>query len=163
MGSCVERAQTGFERVIEVRHDVILSDGPATLSSVSTQNGFSLTLPEGLRLVPAAFREANLTVQTGTKPRALSLSQVLNAITEGGSSDGNRVSTSATIVEAVSVVMVDGPPLPAWLVFDPVAQMLTARDIPEGPEPLKVRLQALHRGSVSGESENTINTIGSGG
>jgi hypothetical protein len=156
LGAGVERAQMGGERVIEIRHQVILSDGPATLSSVATENGFALTLPDGLMLVPTALREANLVVQTGLKPRALSLSQVLNAIVEGGSSDGNRVSSAATTVEALRVVLADGSPLPAWLVFDPVTRTLTARDVPEGTEPLKVKLQALNGGAVLGESEIAI-------
>jgi hypothetical protein len=156
LGAMVERAQTGFDRVIEIRHQVILSDGPATLSSVATPSGFALTLPDGLMLVPTALREANLVVQNGVKPRALSLSQVLNAIAEGGSSDGNRVSSSATTVEALRVVLADGSPLPAWLVFDPMTKTLTARNVPEGTEPLKVKLQALNGGAVLGESEISI-------
>ena len=156
LGAGVERAQMGGERVIEIRHQVILSDGPATLSSVATPSGFALTLPDGLMLVPTALREANLVVQNGVKPRALSLSQVLNAIAEGVLSDGNRVSSSATTVEALRVVLADGSPLPAWLVFDPVTKTLTARDVPEGTEPLKVKLQVLNGGAVLGESEIAI-------
>ena len=156
LGSMAERAQMGGERVIEIRHQVILSDGPATLISVATPSGFALTLPDGLMLVPTALREANLVVQNGVKPRALSLSQVLNAIAEGGSSDGNRASSSATTVEALRVVLADGSPLPAWLVFDPVTKTLTARDVPEGTEPLKVKLQAVNGGAVLGESEIAI-------
>jgi hypothetical protein len=52
--------------------------------------------------------------------------------------------------------MADGSPLPAWLVFDPVTKTLTARDIPEGTEPLKLKLQALNGGAVLGESEIAI-------
>jgi len=156
LGAGVERAQSGSERVIEIRHQVILSDGPATLSSVATPTGFALTLPEGLMLVPSALREANLVVQNGVKPRALSLSQVLNAIAEGGSSDGNRVSSSATTTETLRVVLADGSPLPAWLVFDPVTKTLTGRDVPEGTAPLKLKLQALSGGAVLAESEIAI-------
>jgi hypothetical protein len=53
-------------------------------------------------------------------------------------------------------VLADGSPLPAWLVFDPVTKTLTGRDVPEGTEPLKVKLQALNGGAVLGESEIAI-------
>jgi hypothetical protein len=59
------------------------------------------------------------------------------------------------------MVMADGSPLPDWVVFDPVTKTLSARDIPEGTEPLKVKLQALNGGAVLGEAEITINTNGS--
>jgi hypothetical protein len=156
LGSGVVRAQMGGERVIEIRHQVILSDGPATLSSVAIEGGFALTLPEGLMLVPTALREANLVVQTGLKPRALSLSQVLNGIVEGGSGDANRLTPSERTAGALRVVLADGSPLPAWLVFDPVTKTLTARDVPEGTEPLTVKLQALNGDAVLGESEIAI-------
>jgi hypothetical protein len=158
VGTNLERTQTGGERAIEIRHDVILSDGPATLSSVATQNGFTLTLPDGLMLVPTALREANLIVQTGTKPRALSLSQVLNAIVEGGSSDGNRLTPSETAAGALRMVMADGSPLPEWLVFDPITKTLSATNIPEGTEPLKLKLQTFNGDAVLGESEISIDT-----
>jgi hypothetical protein len=147
--------------VIEILHDVVLSNGPATLTSVSTENSFSLTLPDGLVLVPTLLREANQGVQSDVKPRPLSLSQVLNAIAEGGSSDGNRGSSSATTTEGLRIVMSDGSPVPDWVFFDPVTKTLSARAIPEGTEPLKVKLQALSGGAVLGEAEITINTNGS--
>jgi hypothetical protein len=156
-----ERAQTGRARVIEILHDVVLSNGAATFTSVSTENSFSLTLPEGLVLVPTWSRGTDQAGQSDVKPRPLSLSQVLNAIAEGGSSDGNRASSSGATVEALRMVMADGSPLPDWVVFDPVTKTLSARDIPEGTEPLKVKLQALNGGAVLGEAEITINTNGS--
>jgi hypothetical protein len=154
----VDNVQTVGEREIEIRHEVMLSDGPATLSSVATQNGFSLTLPEGLMLVPTALREANLIVRTGMKPRALSLSQVLNAIVEGGSSAGNRSTPSDMTAGALRMVMADGSPLPAWLVFDPITKTLSAKEIPEGTEPLKIKLQTFNGDVVLGESEISIDT-----
>jgi hypothetical protein len=160
-GTGVGRAQTGRARVIEILHDVVLSNGAATFTSVSTENSFSLTLPEGLVLVPTWSRGTDQAGQSDVKPRPLSLSQVLNAIAEGGSSDGNRASSSGATVEALRMVMADGSPLPDWVVFDPVTKTLSARDIPEGTEPLKVKLQALNGGAVLGEAEITINTNGS--
>jgi hypothetical protein len=134
LGSGIECAQTSGERVIEVRHEVILSHGPATL------------------------RDANLTVQNGVNPRALSLPQVLNAIIEGGSGNANRSTPSEKMAGALRIVMADGSPLPAWLVFDPETKTLTARDIPEGTPPLKVRLQAVNGDALLGESEIMIDT-----
>jgi hypothetical protein len=158
MEAGVPRAQAGRERVIEILHDVILSNGAATFTSVSTENSFSLTLPEGLVLVPTRLRESDQVVQSDMKARPLSLSQVLNAIAEGGSSDGDRGSSPGTTVETLRMVMADGSPLPGWIAFDPVTKTLSAQDIPEGTEPLKVKLQALNAGAVLGESEITIDT-----
>jgi hypothetical protein len=161
MEAGVPRAQAGRERVIEILHDVILSNGAATFTSVSTENSFSLTLPDGLVLVPTRLRETDQVVQSGMTARPLSLSQVLNAIAEGASSDGDRGSTLATTVETLRMVMADGSPLPDWVVFDSVTKTLSAQDIPEGTEPLKVKLQALNAGAVLGESEITIDIKGS--
>ena len=100
-------------------------------------------------------------MQSAVKPRAFSLSKVLNAISEGASDDGKRVMSSVNTAEALKIVMADGSPLPAWLVFDPVTKTLWTRNIPEGTESMRLKLQTVNGGAVVGESEITINTNGS--
>jgi hypothetical protein len=54
--------------------------------------------------------------------------------------------------------MSDGSPLPSWLSFDPATKTFSAQRVPEGAQPLKIKLQTLDGSTVVGETVITINT-----
>jgi len=84
--------------------------------------------------------------------------RITNSPTQNSGATVGESGSTGTGTVSVSAVMSDGSPLPSWLSFDPATKTFSAQRVPEGAQPLKIKLQTLDGSTVVGETVITINT-----
>ena len=101
---------------------------------------------------------ASTSASTSTVAQTTGTTRSTNTPAQSNSATVGEPGSAGTGTVSVRAVMSDGSPLPSWLSFDPVTKTFSAQRVPEGTEPLKIRLQTVDGSTVVGETVITINT-----
>jgi hypothetical protein len=166
---------TGFAFTVPESVLAGLTSSPFVNTPVTTGGNFATntnvvtgtsagTAPVGLS--PGALTGTTTTASTTTSTTSTRSTgaqtdgaiRITNSPTQNSGATVGESGSTGTGTVSVSAVMSDGSPLPSWLSFDPATKTFSAQRVPEGAQPLKIKLQTLDGSTVVGETVITINT-----